>query len=142
MQRTARVALGLLPTLWSAIVAGQTPTASPFDGKWVVVLFCPKSSDGALPFTWQFAAEVTGSVLHGEHGDAGQPGWMALDGRIGPDGSAHFQAQGMTGQSAYNINHTARGVPFRYEVTAHFDTARGTGSWMTSRTCNFSFTRQ
>jgi hypothetical protein len=49
-----------------------------FDGKWDATLACPKGPDGVEPFTWEFRAEVRDSVLHGEHGTAGQPAWMSF----------------------------------------------------------------
>ena len=113
-----------------------------FDGRWGVILVCPKAPDGALPFTNEFTADVKEAMLHGEYGLAGQPNWMSLDGRIQPDGAANLEARGLTGDSSYAINHTARGVPFEHDVTAHFDASRGTGNWVTIRTCDFTFTRQ
>jgi class 3 adenylate cyclase len=116
--------------------------AERFDGSWSVILVCPKASDGALPFTLKFTAVVKEAMLHGEHGLAGQPGWLSLTGRIQPNGASDLEASGLTGQSNYNINHTAQGAPFEHDVTAHFDTSRGTGNWVYFRTCDFTFRRQ
>ncbi|MBV9858809.1 MAG: hypothetical protein JO038_01710 [Alphaproteobacteria bacterium] len=135
-------ALGLSLVLCSASAMAQMPAGSPFDGRWLVVLACPPSTDGALPFTWRFYADVRGGVLHGEYGTVGQPASMSLDGRIQPDGLAQLVAQGLTGVSAYNVNQAARGIPFRNDVPARFDTNRGAGNWVYRRTCEFSFTRQ
>jgi hypothetical protein len=106
-----------------------------------VILVCPKVPDGALPFTFEFTAAVKDPVLHGEHGFAGQPGWLSLDGRIQPDGAANLAARGLTGHPNYNINRTAQGVPYEHDVTAHFDASRGTGNWVTTRICDFTFRR-
>jgi hypothetical protein len=113
-----------------------------FDGDWHVTLACPRAADGALPFTFHFAATVTMSVMHGENGTAGHPGWMVLEGKILPNGDAALEAHGLTGQSAYNINQTERGVPYRHPVTAHFEAMRGAGQWNANRICDFTFTRQ
>jgi len=53
---------------------GSPMDVSPFDGRWAVTLTCPRSPDGALPFRFDFPAEVKSSALHGENGVAGQPG--------------------------------------------------------------------
>jgi hypothetical protein len=128
----------------AALASGATQAGAAegrFDGAWSVILACPKAPDGALPFTFRFAATVTGGVLHGENGAAGHPGWMVLDGPIQPDGGAALNARGLTGGPAYNVNNTARGVPYRHDVTAHFNGAGGTGQWVTNRVCDFTFTR-
>jgi hypothetical protein len=112
-----------------------------FDGRWDVTLSCPRSSDGALPFAWEFMADVKDSALHGEHGTKGQPQWLALDGKIGPEGVADLMAHGVTGASAYTVNHTGEGVPYQHAVAAKFEGASGTGSWVTTRTCGFTFVK-
>jgi hypothetical protein len=90
---------------------------------------------------FRFSADVVRGELHGQYGTPGQPASLSLDGPIRADGSAQFKASGVTGQSVYNINHTARGVPYQYDVTAHFVGTQGTGSWVSKRTCNFTFTK-
>jgi len=142
MRCAAPFIFGLLAGLWGAGAAAQAPGGSRFDGHWGVVLACPPSPDGALPFTWRFAAGIRGGVLHGQYGTPGQPPSMSLDGRVEYDGAAQLQARGLAGQSAYNLNQASRGVPFQYDVTAQFDPTRGTGSWVTKRTCDFTFTKQ
>lgn len=127
--------------LAAAAAAAQAQDAARFDGDWAVVLHCPRSPDGALPFAFRFPARVSGGVLHGENGVAGQPRWLALDGPIRPNGDAALVANGITGQSAYNLNGTGRGVPYRYAVSAHFEASSGTGQWVTTRTCVFTFSR-
>jgi len=138
------IALGV--GLWSYSHYQRTEAESArdaqFDGRWDVILACPKAPDGALPFTFEFPADVKDAMLHGEYGLAGQSGWLSLDGRIRPDGAANLEAHGLTGQSNYNINHTAQSVPYEHDVAAHFDASRGTGNWVTSRTCDFTFRKR
>src|ERR1700691_4815756 len=122
MWRTGLFTLGLLSALWSANAWSQTEDRR-FDGHWGVVLACPPSPDGGLPFTYRFAAQVRGGVLHGQNGTPGQPASLALDGHIQSDGSAQMIARGVTGQSADTVNQTARGVPYQYDVSAQFDAA-------------------
>lgn len=138
MRHSILFMVGVLLELWSAVASAQSSSAV-FDGTWDVTLVCPASEDGAKPFTFNFTAQVKDSMLHGENGNAGQPGWMVLDGPIQPDGSATLNAHGLTGGAQYNISSTNQGVPYHHVVTAHFDGARGTGSWVTTRTCDFTF---
>jgi hypothetical protein len=134
------VAVGLMSVL-RYTSRSAAANAGQFDGRWGVTLVCPKSPDGAMPFTFEFSANVKDGVIHGEHGQSGQPGWMSLDGSIQPSGDANLQAHGLTGTSIYNINQTSRGVPYTHAVTAHFDAAQGTGEWVTPRTCKFTFSK-
>jgi hypothetical protein len=138
MHRIASIALGVFVF---CIASSAAAGAADFDGKWDVVLVCPKSPDGAAPFTYEFTADVTNSMLHGEYGTPGSPGWMALDGGIQTDGNASMKAHGLTGRSAYNLNNTGRGLPYMHPVNAHFDGSHGTGTWIAARVCNFTFTK-
>jgi len=113
--------------------------ASRFDGTWHVTLSCPRSPEGALAYSYEFPAEVKDGVLHGERGKSGEPGWLQLDGRIKPDGSASLTAQGITNIPAYALYKLPKGTPYTHAVTAQFDDATGTGSWVTRRTCEFRF---
>jgi hypothetical protein len=115
--------------------------ASRFDGRWAVTLVCPKAPDGALPYTFEFMAEVKDGRLHGERGIEGQPAWLSLDGRIEPNGDARLDANGITGRRPYNLYQIEPGRAYRRLVTAHFDADRGTGNWVSERICDFTFRR-
>jgi hypothetical protein len=141
MWRGQGLTSGLLLVLWSAAAMAQTSGAGGFDGSWGVYMACPRTTDAA-PYFKQFAASVKGGVMHGEFGVAGKSASMALDGTIRPDGSATLDAHGLTGPTQYNIRQAPEGMPFHNVVTAHFEGARGTGTWVTTRTCSFIFTRQ
>ena len=123
-------------------LAGSAVAQNPFDGTWAIELTCPADPNGALPFVFDFEGHVKGSVLHAERGNPGRPGWLTLDGPIGPDGGADLAARGLTGTASYNVGHTARGVAYAHPVTAHFDNTRGDGHWMTTRRCDFTFIRR
>jgi hypothetical protein len=141
MRRSILGVPGLLMLLAIMSAGGGRASAGQFDGQWSVTLVCPKSPDGALPFTFEFSADVKDGVLHGERGQSGSPGFMSLDGNIQHNGDADLKAHGLTGHSEYNIDKTARGVPYSHAVTAHFDAAQGTGQWVTPRVCKFTFTK-
>ena len=73
-------------------------------------------------------------------GIQGSPDFLAIEGRISPDGTTTLQASGLTGHPLYSG--VAAGTPYSYVVKARFDGARGSGERMGSRSCEFAFTRQ
>jgi hypothetical protein len=90
-----------------------------------------KNPDGSTARAWvkHFGAEVKNGVLHGELGTRGAPDWYELNGKIQADGTAMLRATGVTGNSAYTADttHPRSGVPYEYQVIAHFDVRHGTG---------------
>jgi hypothetical protein len=134
----------LLTSLFFVLGVSRIPMAEgqasyPFDGVWVINLACPRSTDGAEAFSWQFPGTAKGGVFHGERGISHRPGWIQLDGQIKSDGSAAMIAEGITGNSAYNLKNAPTGIPYHYPVTATFNGARGSGTWTTKRICTFRF---
>jgi len=117
-----------------------------FDGTWAVTLVVPDHTGPngvtALGFTFNFTAQVKDGVLHGEYGSKTKPPWLSIDGKIGPDGSALFTANGITGKPAYNLQNIAFGTPYNYHVKALFEGAKGTGSRVENRVGNFTFVKQ
>jgi len=138
--RRSKWALGL--ALFGSLQAGAAAAQTrAFDGHWSITLLCPASADGAASFRFDFFGDIADGALHGEYGQAGQPGSMALDGQLEPNGDARLTARGLTGHSVYNINQTAQGMPYSHPVTAHFDGRHGAGRWLAARVCNFTFER-
>jgi hypothetical protein len=113
-----------------------------FDGAWDATLSCPKSPDGAKAYSFEFDVQIKDSVLHGERGTEGEPGWMRLDGPVKADGSAALIAEGITNLPGYAINHAPKGTPYKHAVSAQFEATHGTGSWITVRTCDFTFKKK
>jgi hypothetical protein len=113
-----------------------------YDGAWDATLSCPKSPDGAKAFSFEFDVQVRDDVLHGERGTEGEPGWMQLDGPIKDDGSAALIAEGITNLSEYAITHAQKGTYYKHAVSAQFGDTHGTGSWITIRTCDFTFDKK
>lgn len=128
-------------TIALTLLAGTAGAASAFDGEWNVALNCSTSPDGALGYTFYFPARVTGGVLKGEHGTSGQPAWLSLEGRIGPDGSATLLARGLTNRPVYTMGRVSTGTPYFYHVNARFDARHGTGQRVEGRECTYTFTR-
>ncbi len=112
-----------------------------FDGAWGVDLSCMAASDGALGYTYQFTARVTGGVLHGERGSPGSSGYLKLDGPIQSDGSAMLVAEGLTGKPTYTVGHIPEVSPFRYHVNARFAGASGSGNRVEARVCTLGFSK-
>jgi hypothetical protein len=126
----------------STVAAGSASlAATPFDGRWSVALHCPSAPDGAKPFSWQFSGVVKDGVLAAEHGVLGRPAYLSVHGSIEPSGKANLVAEGVTGTAGYNINAVGAGVPYRFDVLAQFEAKTGSGYWMTTRRCDFTFFR-
>ncbi|MCP3709713.1 hypothetical protein M3I54_22480 [Paraburkholderia sp. CNPSo 3274] len=130
-----------------AVCAGLAGTpaahaAGTFDGDWNVTLTCPKAIDGTSGYRYQFPAEIQQNVLHGEHGERDAGGWLTLDGKLEPDGSATLVAQGLAAPSPYATGHANTKAPYSYEVSAQFDATSGSGSRTTARKCDFVFVKE
>jgi len=123
----------------------QSQGAAPFDGTWKVSVVSPDNRDAtgmvARCYRLQFAAHVKNGILHGEQGSQGRPSSLVIDGKIQPDGSADLSVRGVTGDAKYNLGHTNSGTPYNYEVKAHFDGSRGTGTRLGGRISNYTFVR-
>jgi hypothetical protein len=109
-----------------------------FDGIWNVTVHCP-AYGGASGYTLRFPAQVKDAVLAGQFGTPGQPGSLALAGRIEPDGNASIDARGMTGDAKYAANQVGKGANYSYRVEARFDGTRGGGDRTETRPCSLSF---
>ena len=83
-----------------------------------------------------------------EHGTAGQPGYLLVEGPVGEDGTAKLAANGIVYSRQY-----ARGVfahegeNYTYNVKAQFKDTDGTGLrneglGIVGRPCTFDFTKQ
>ncbi len=146
-KRTVRraPALGLLPGFlvqgFCIPATGQPASGNPtrFDGQWPVSIVCQAASDGASGYITNFMAEVRNGTLHGEHGEQKQSGWLGLDGKIQPDGTALLLASGLTGPSTFNVGKAMPSTPYSYHVTARFEATRGTGARVELRPCNVTF---
>lgn len=109
------------------------------NGTWDVNLVCEPHTVGVKPYTYEFSAQVTGGVLHGEHGTKGAPSWLAIDGKIQPDGTALLSANGLTGHPDYALQHVPPSTPYAYRIAARFEGTRGTGSRIENRDCAYTF---
>jgi hypothetical protein len=124
-------------------VSGTRAEAAPgsFDGTWTTILSCA-NSNGALGFSFEFPSIVTGGVLHGEKGTKGEPGWLALDGPIQPDGAALLYVNGLVGAAPFAVGQRPAGTAYGYHVDARFSGDAGTGHRVEGRPCTVSFARK
>lgn len=134
----------LLPFLPLCLVPGFAPTvvqAASFDGRWNVVLTCPKEekAKGAMAYAYRFAANVKGNVLQAEHHVKGSGGSMTMTGKINDDGNATFDVNGMTGDPKHAAGQVQRGTPYTYTVSAHFSGSSGNGKRNEVRACSLTF---
>jgi hypothetical protein len=111
-----------------------------FDGIWTTILSCP-NSNGALGYSYQFAASVKDGVLHGEKGEKGQPGWMQLDGQIMPEGSANLYVQGLVGAAPFAVGQRPAGTGYGYHLDSKFTDSSGKGMRVEGRPCTAVFTK-
>ena len=132
-------ALVFLPGL---LIAGEH-----FDGKWLTTLTCPAkgSTEG---YTWKIPSVIQNGNFKGEHGTAGQPGYLLIEGPVAEDGSAKLSANGIVYSRTY-----ARGVfahegeNYSYNIKAKFKETEGSGArdeglGIVGRPCTFDFVKQ
>jgi hypothetical protein len=118
-----------------------------FDGQWLTKLTClPKGSTSG--YTWEFPATIQDSNFIGEHGTAGEPGYLRLEGKIADNGSVKLAANGIVASRQYARGAFAHnGEDYSYDVKAQFKEAEGTGTrnegmGIAGRPCVFEFKRQ
>jgi hypothetical protein len=113
----------------------------PFDGPWDTVLSCENAA-GALGYSFKFISSVKDGVLHGEKGTKGKPGWLQLDGKILPDGSANLYVDGLVGAAETAVGRRPAGTEYGYHVDAKFSGRSGTGKRVEGRPCSVEFTKK
>lgn len=143
MQKAVRLLVVCALIFFSGIsIAGQR-----FDGNWSTKLTCPAKGN-TLGYTWEFPSVIQDNNFRGEHGTAGEPGYLLVEGKIGEDGKAKLSANGIVVSRKY-----ARGVfvhggeNYSYDVKAQFNDTEGTGVksaglGIEGRTCTFEFVKQ
>jgi len=129
----------------AAGAGGQSP--APFDGKWLTRMSCPAkgSTEG---YTWQLTGGVEKSNYRAEHGTAGEPGYLLVEGRIAADGSARLSANGIVASRKYARGVLAhKGEEYSYNIKAQFKETEGSGTrdvglGVVGRPCTFDFVKQ
>jgi hypothetical protein len=136
---TVVCALVFLPGL---LIAGEH-----FDGKWLTTLTCPPKGN-TEGYTWKIPSVIQGGNFKGEHGTAGEPGYLLIEGPIAEDGTAKLSANGIVASRQYARGVFAhKGEEYSYDIKAQFKDTTGTGTksqglGIVGRTCTFDFVKQ
>jgi hypothetical protein len=135
----AVLALVLLPAVSFAVER--------FDGKWLTTYTCPAKGN-TEGFTWKFPSVITAGNLRGEHGTAGEPGYLLIEGSIAENGSAKLTANGIVASRKYARGAFAHGgAEYSFDIKAQFKETEGTGTrneglGVYGRPCTFEFVKQ
>lgn len=134
--------------VWALIVLpGLSVAGEKFDGKWLTKLTCPAkgSTEG---YTWLIPSEIQHNNFRGEHGSAGEPGYLLIEGKIAEDGGAKLSATGIVLSRQYARGVFAhKGEDYSYEIKAQFKETEGTGIrneglGIVGRPCTFDFMKR
>ena len=142
-----RVSVALLISSLAFAQTSSLPSQARFEGKWLTKLTCPAKGN-TEGYTWQFDSAVQNGNLRGEHGTAGEPGYLLIEGKIAKDGSAKLSATGVIASRNYARGVFAhKGGEYSYNVKAQFQDTEGTGTRDTGlgivgRPCTFDFAKQ
>ena len=132
-------ALVFLPGL---LIAGEH-----FDGKWMTTLTCPAKGN-TEGYTWKIPSVIENGNFRGEHGTAGEPGYLLIEGRVADSGSATLSANGIVFSRKYARGvFAAKGESYSYDIKAQFGEMKGTGTrnqglGIVGRPCTFDFVKQ
>ncbi len=139
VQMLAICALMLLP--------GVSVAGGRFDGKWLTTLTCPEKGK-TQGYTWHFPSMVKDGNLRGEHGTAGEPGYLLIEGKIADDGAAKLSATGKVVSRTYATGvFVTQGSDYGYDIKAQFNETEGRGTksaglGIIGRTCTYEFVKQ
>jgi len=118
-----------------------------FDGKWITTLACPAKGN-TEGYAWKIPTVITGSNLRAEHGSAGEPGYLLIEGPIKDDGSAKLTANGVVASRQYARGVFAhKGEDYSYGIKAQFKENEGSGTrdqglGIVGRPCTFEFAKE
>jgi hypothetical protein len=121
--------------------------AEHFDGNWHTKLTCPPKGD-TEGYTWQFPSVIENNNLRGEHGTAGQPGYLLIEGKVAEDGNVKVTANGIVASRKYARGiFAAKGEEYSWDVKVHFTENEGSGTRSTGlgivgRPCTLEFVKQ
>jgi len=130
-----------------ALAASGQNAAGHFDGTWNTTVTCDAKGN-SLGYTWHFVSTVANSNLRGERGDAGQPSYLVITGKIGNDGKAKLTANGIVGSAEYTHGPLVQsGEQYSYDVKSQFTDTEGKGERSTGlgiygRPCHYVFDKQ
>lgn len=128
------------------LVAGVLLAGGKYDGNWQTNLACEGKGETA-GYKWQFPSVIKDGVFHGQHGEAGGPGYLVIDGKIADDGSAKLSAKGTVEKNNAHGIFAMKGNNYSYDIKAQFSDTKGTGArnegaGILGRPCTFDFVKQ
>jgi len=129
------------------LLPGTSIAGERFDGNWHTKLTCPPKGN-TEGYTWQFDGIIQSNTFRGEHGLAGEPGYLLIEGKIAPDGHAKLSATGIVASRKYTRGVFAhKGEEYSYDIKAQFRETEGTGTrdeglGIVGRPCTFEFVKQ
>jgi hypothetical protein len=112
-----------------------------FDGTWTTTISCSNAA-GALGYSYQFPSIVKNGELHGGKGKEGKPGWLELDGKVLPDGTAKIYAKGLVGAKEVAVGQRPAGSVFGYHIEGKFSDTEGNGKRVEGRPCEVDFVKK
>ncbi len=143
MRKTVRLlvvcSLTLVPWI---LLAGEQ-----FDGNWLTTVTCPPKGN-TEGYTMHLPSVVKDGNFRGEHGTAGEPGYLLIEGKIADDGAAKLSATGKVSSRKYGTGvFTTEGTDYSYNIKAQFKETEGSGSrdkglGIVGRPCTFEFVKQ
>ncbi len=145
--RKLGLALVLLTLLGSSNVNGQSVAAPGFDGNWLTTMTCPPKGN-TEGYSWRFPSVIQNNNFRGEHGTAGEPGYLLIEGKIAQDGNAKLAANGIVASRRYARGVFAhKGGEYSYDIKAQFKDSEGSGIrdeglGIVGRPCTFEFVKQ
>jgi hypothetical protein len=129
------------------LLPGVSRAGERFDGKWLTTVTCPAKGK-TEGYTWKFPSVVNTGNFRGEHGTAGEPGYLLIEGKIADDGTAKLSANGLVTSRKYGTGiFTTQGSDYSYDIKAQFKETEGTGLrdkglGIAGRPCTFDFVKQ
>jgi hypothetical protein len=130
-----------------ALLPGVSVAGEGFDGNWHTKLTCPPKGN-TEGYIWQFDSVIQNSNFRGEHGMAGEPGYLLIEGKIAQDGHAKLSANGIVASRKYARGvFSHKGEEYSYDIKAQFRDTEGTGTkseglGIVGRACTFEFVKR
>jgi len=129
------------------LLSGVSIGGERFDGNWLTKLTCPPKGN-TEGYTLKFSSVIQNGNFHGEHGTAGQPGYLLIEGKINEDGKAKLSANGIVSSRKYARGVLAhKGEDYSYDIKAQLGETEGTGTrneglGIVGRACTFDFVKE
>jgi len=143
VQQAARAVAPVVPATPPAAqpaAAGVGQGTGRFDGSWSATISCGGAS-GARGYSLVLNGRTTNGTIVLTKGTPGQPDYLIMQGRIGGDGTAMLQANGIVGNPIYATNNAMSGTQYTYAVRARFEGSHGTGERLGARSCGVVFSK-